>query len=175
MFPDRRCHDAVSPSNSLDPPGLDPGRRQRMRWLDGITDSMDISLTTPQEMGKDREAWPTAVHGILQERTWSGLLCPPLGDLPNPGIKPASFMSLALAGGFFTTSASWEALCQSVRQSVSSVAQSCPTLRDPMNRSTPGLPVHHQLPKLGKFRSFPQRSDLFLRRQDRIIYIYNYI
>ena len=41
---------------------------------------------------------------------WSGLLCPPPGDLPNPGMEPKSFMSPALAGGFFTTSATWEAL-----------------------------------------------------------------
>ena len=41
--------------------------------------------------------------GFSRKEPWSGLLCPPPGDLPNPGIKPASFMSLALAGGFFTT------------------------------------------------------------------------
>ena len=39
---------------------------------------------------------------------WSGLPCPPSGDLPNPGIKTASLMSPALASGFFTTSATWE-------------------------------------------------------------------
>ena len=39
----------------------------------------------------------------------SGLPCPPPGHLPNPGIKPASLMSPALAGGFFTISATWEA------------------------------------------------------------------
>ena len=40
---------------------------------------------------------------------WSGLQCPPPGDLPGPGIKPVSLMSPALADGFFTTSATWEA------------------------------------------------------------------
>ena len=40
---------------------------------------------------------------------WSGLPCPPPEDLPNPGIEPTSLMSPALAGGYFTTSATWEA------------------------------------------------------------------
>ena len=43
-----------------------------------------------------------------REEYWSRLLCPPPGDLPDPGIKPTSLMSPALAGGFFTTSATWE-------------------------------------------------------------------
>ena len=43
--------------------------------------------------------------GILQARCWSGLPCPPPGDLPNPGIQPVSLMSSALTSGFFTTSA----------------------------------------------------------------------
>ena len=55
----------------------------------------------------------SSAHGIFQARIlewvampfWSGLP----GDLPNPGIEPASLISLALAGGFFTTSTTWEA------------------------------------------------------------------
>ena len=48
--------------------------------------------------------------GFSRQDYWSGLPCPPPGDLLNPGIKPTSLMSPALAGGFFTTSATWEAL-----------------------------------------------------------------
>ena len=46
--------------------------------------------------------------GFSRKDYWSGLPCPPPGDLPNPGIKPASLMSPALAGEFFTTSTTWE-------------------------------------------------------------------
>ena len=45
-----------------------------------------------------------------REEYWNGLPCPPPGDLPDPGIELESFMSPALAGGFFTTSATWEVL-----------------------------------------------------------------
>ena len=56
-----------------------------------------VALQTPLSMGFSRQGY------------WSGWPCPSPGDLPNPGIEPVSLASPALAGGFFTTGATWKA------------------------------------------------------------------
>ena len=52
----------------------------------------------------------SSVQGFSRQEYWSGLLCPPPGDVPNPKMEPESLMSPALAGGFFSTSTTWEVL-----------------------------------------------------------------
>ena len=72
-------------------------------------------IAVPSHVQLFAAPWTVACQAPLsmeffQEEYWSGLPFPPLKNLPNPGIKPTSLVSPALAGGFFTTSASWEAL-----------------------------------------------------------------
>ena len=59
--------------------------------------------------------------GFSRQEYWSGWLCPPLGDLPDPGIKPVSLKPSALAGSFFATRTNWE-----VHQHVKWHSHSCP-------------------------------------------------
>ena len=76
--------------------------------------------------------------GVSRQEYWRGLPFPPPGDLPDPGIKPASLVSPASAGGFFPTSTSWEAL--PLLNSFSQVSPSIHHSRPTLFRDLPGLP-----------------------------------
>ena len=104
--------------------------------------SCSVVSSSTDPMDCSRPQAPLSI-GFSRQEYWNGWPFPSPGDLPNPGMEPSP---AALAGRFFTT----EPLGKPTRWysvQFSSVAQSCPTLCDPMNRSTPGLPVHHQLPE----------------------------
>ena len=100
------------------------GRRrngqQRMRWLNGITDSVGMSLSKLQEIVKDREAWHAAVHGISKSRTWLSNWTHTTQD---------QNISEEMGQCFNTTTTTTKSL------------QSCPTLCDPRDGSPPGSSV----------------------------------
>ena len=88
-----------------------------MTNLDSILKSRDITLLTKVHIVKAMVfpvVWTIVPQaplstGFSRQEYWSELPCPSLGNLPNPGMEPASLKSPALAGRFFTTSAIWEA------------------------------------------------------------------
>ena len=100
-----------------------------------------------------------SVHETFQQESWSRLPFPSPGDLPDPGIKPTPLMSPELEAGSLALAPLGKP--QIFRFSL--VAQSCLTLCDPMNRSTPGLPVHHQLPEFTQ--TLVHREDLRVHAQ----------
>ena len=96
-------------------------------WL---CNCMDCSLTG------------SSAHGISRQEYWSGSPCPSPGDLPGPGTEPISRTSPALAGGFFTTNAIWEAhikkyTCLKYTVQLLWYIQSCPTTLLPNARTLP--------------------------------------
>ena len=87
----------------------------------------------------------SSVHGILQARILKWIAMPTQGDLPDPGVEPGSLPFLHEGIDSLSLVTHGSPAFPSVQ--FSSVAQSFPTLCDPMNCSTPGLPVHHHLPE----------------------------
>ena len=69
--------------------------------------------------------------GFPRQEYWSGLPCPPPGDLPDPGIRPASLMSLASAGGFFTTNTTWKPKMVSTKHKIILFLQDLPQSLSP--------------------------------------------
>jgi len=82
--------------------------------------------------------------GFSKQEYWSGLPCPPPGDLPNPGIKPRSLTTPALAGRFFTTSTTWKAMTQWLRICLPMQEMQVPSLvqEDPICGGAT-KPMHH--------------------------------
>ena len=94
-----------------------------------ICDPVDLARQAPLSMGFSRQDY------------WSGLPCPPPGNLSYPGVKPESLMSPALAGGFFTTSDTWEA------QPISLVSLSAPKLSSPISHWAVWRGSQHMYPE----------------------------
>ena len=83
--------------------------------------SLIVACMHAQSSDSFETIWTTACQappsmGFSRQEYWSGLSCPPSSHLPYPGIKPVSLTSPALAGSFFTNSASWEALFNSMSE-----------------------------------------------------------
>ena len=95
--------------------------------------------------------------GFSRQEYWSGMPCPPPGDLPDPGIKPESLFSPTLAGGFFTTSTTREALIGYVAVLCRSVmSNSLP----PHSYSPSGYSVHGESPGMNTGVGCPPPGDL---------------
>ena len=75
---------------------------ERLQYMHAELFQLCLTLCNPMDCS------PLLPMGFSKQEYWSGLPCPPPGDLPNPGTKPTYLMFPALAGKFFTTSVAWE-------------------------------------------------------------------
>ena len=120
--------------------------RQRMRWLDGITDSMNMSLSKLRDLAMDREAWHASVHGVAKSRTqlsnWTELNWTPMF------IAALSTIDRTWKQARCPSAGEWiKKLCSvyTMEYCCCWVAKSCPPLCDPMDCNTPVSPVLYYL------------------------------